>query len=100
MNTETERPQDELKATPIIMVGLVSAIILVVLVVALSALFLHLERSETEAKWSDRAPDSLRMNQSRQLDLINGYRWIDKKNGVVQIEIDRAMELVVEEAGR
>jgi len=100
MKNETERPQDELRTTPIVLWGVISAIVLVALTVGLSALFLHLEREETEKKRSGTAPASLRMNRSRQLDLINGYRWIDEKNGVVQIEIERAMELVVEEAGR
>ncbi|MGH7138468.1 MAG: hypothetical protein ACREHD_22180 [Pirellulales bacterium] len=41
--------------------------------------------------------DDLARMRSGEDRALNGYRWIDKKNGVVQVPIDRAMDLLVDE---
>jgi len=37
--------------------------------------------------------------QRQQQDLLGGYAWVDRDNGVVQLPIERAMELVAQENG-
>jgi hypothetical protein len=97
---DTKRPQDELRASPIVIVGIVSAILLFVLVVGTSALFLQWQKDAESAKTSPLMPEELRRLKSQQMGEINSYRWISEKDGVVRIPIERAMELVVEEGGR
>ena len=97
---DTQRPQDELRASPIVIVGVVSSIIIFVLIVGVSALFLHLQKEAAAEKTSPLMPEELRRLKSQQMGEINSYRWISEKDGVVRIPIERAMELVVEEGGR
>ena len=35
----------------------------------------------------------------QQRDLLEGYAWVDRENGLVQVPIERAMELVAEDEG-
>lgn len=37
--------------------------------------------------------------KGEQLKRVNGYSWVDQKNGVVHLPIERAMELTVEKYG-
>jgi hypothetical protein len=99
MSNET-RPQDELKASPIVMVGVVSAIIIFVIVVGISAVFLIEQKNQVAEKTSPLMPEELRRLKSQQIGEINAYRWISEKDGTVRIPIDRAMELVVTEEAR
>lgn len=39
----------------------------------------------------------LRDLQKQQLSRLGGYRWVDRKNGLVQIPIDRAMQILAGE---
>ena len=91
------RPQDEIQATPIVLVGVISAILLFAIIAGLSALFLHLERKEAYSKWSPLDPEALRRNRSRQMEALAAYEYLDQANGIVRIPIERAMELVTEE---
>jgi hypothetical protein len=60
------------------------------------------EKLSDDQKWQA-TPESrlayltdLRAQQEKQ---ATSYGWVDQKNGVVQLPIDRAMELVVEQYG-
>ena len=97
---DNQRPQDELRASPIVIVGVVSAILLFILVVGVSGLFLQWQKQEASEKSSPLMPEELRRLKSQQMGGINSWRWISEKDGVVRIPIDRAMELVVEEEAR
>jgi len=97
---DDKRPQDELRASPIVLVGVVSAILLFLLVVFVSGLFLHWEKEVSLEKASPLMPEELRRLRSQQMGEINSYRWISEKDGIVRIPIDRAMELVAREEAR
>ena len=97
---DNQRPQDELRASPIVIAGVVSSILLFILVVGISGLFLHWQKQEAAEKSSPLMPEELRRLKSQQMGEINSWRWISEKDGVVRIPIDRAMELVVEEEAR
>ena len=90
--------KDEFRITPIVLVGVVSAILLFVLTVGMSALLLDRQASEVERKSGSTAPELLNRNRNREMSLLHDYRLIDEKKGIVRIPIERAMELVVEEA--
>jgi len=95
---KTERPQDEIRATPIVIVGIVGSILTVVIILLLSVLFLHAKQAEIYDKSSGPAPDDIRRLRSEQLETLTEYRWVDEKKGIVRIPIDRAMDLLVKES--
>ena len=77
-----------------VVAGIVGAVLLFVLVVTLQAVFYRAERAEVVRKGAE--PDELAQVRAAQQELLNGYRWVDEKQGVVRIPIARAMELVAE----
>jgi hypothetical protein len=95
---ENPRPQDDLKAGPVVLVGIVSVILTFVAIVAISVLFLRGQEAETYNKSKSVAPDELRRLRNDQLLTLAEYRWVDQKKGIVRIPIDRAMEIMVREA--
>ena len=95
-----ERPQDELRASPIVIVGVVGAVLIFVIIVALTALFLWVEESEIAEKTAGQAPSNLRLSENEQLVILTEYRWIDKEKGIVRVPIDRAIELVLADEAR
>jgi hypothetical protein len=46
------------------------------------------------------APQDLQALRIEKHAMLNGYRWMDRKAGVVQIPIERAMQLSVERSGK
>ncbi len=84
--------------TPVTLVAaIVGAILLVVIVLLLEAYYFKAERDENQRKVVAVVPEELAQARASQLGLLNSYRWIDEKQGVVGIPIERAMELVVAE---
>ncbi|HEX7375523.1 MAG TPA: hypothetical protein VF278_00345 [Pirellulales bacterium] len=62
----------------------------------LSPLYDRQWRPEGPRLQTDPAGDLARM-RDRENRALHGYRWIDKKSGVVQLPIDRAMDLLLEQ---
>jgi hypothetical protein len=89
---------DDVRAGPIVIVGLVGAILLFVLIVGLQALFLHAEEEQTYDKVTSASDDGIRDLRARQLGALHGYRYVDRAKGVVAIPVERAMELLAREA--
>jgi hypothetical protein len=89
----------ELKVWPI-----VAGILVVGLVLLATADFLRAWvnaelRQEEHHKVVDVVAPALVDYQRQQEGLLDEYAWVDRENGVVQIPIERAMELVAEEEG-
>ena len=78
-----------------VVVGIIGAIIMFVLIVAVQALF-YKEESDV-ARLYERDPGEARLRLAEQQEALNAYRYVDEKAGVVAIPIERAMELVVNE---
>lgn len=78
-------------------IGAVSVILLVVIIVAVEALFAQVSRTEFERKVVQEAPQELRSLRAAQLEQIGGYRTVDPKAGTVAIPVERAMQLLIEE---
>ncbi len=79
----------------IAVVGMVGSLLVVILIVALQALYYRTEQAEFVRKVVSEQPLELRDLQAKQLDLLNHPRWVDRNAGVVAVPIDRAMELVL-----
>lgn len=88
---------DDPDAASTVFIGIVGTLLLVTVVVALQGLYEHATRVELDRKVVSEAPLELRDLQSKQLAILNDYRWVDPKAGVAGIPIERAMELVVQE---
>ena len=91
------QPDTDTKAGSIVAVGLVGTLFLVVVVVALEALYFHVAETERIRKVVQAPYTELRRVQAEQLERLNGARAVEGRPGVVTIPIDRAMERIVEE---
>ncbi len=100
MHEHAEQDHDDPTAGTVAFVGAVSVILLIATVLATQALFYRTATLEEERKVISEQPQELRQVRTDQLELLNGYRWVDESKGVVAIPIDRAMELAAEEARR
>jgi hypothetical protein len=94
------QPDTDTRPGSIVAVGLIGSILLVVVVVALEALFGHVAQAEARRKVVNVGNNELRAYRAEQLEKLHGYRVLDPASGVVSIPIDRAMDLTVRDAGR
>ncbi len=90
----------EPKASVTAVVGVVFAVVVFVLIVALQWYFHRVEQAEVERKVLVVAPEELSQLRAKQEEQLNSYRWVDKGQNVITIPIDVAMRRVVEESGR
>lgn len=97
-NSRPGPDQDDPNAPMTVVVGIVGCILVFVIIVALQALFHEAKDAEFRRKVINQKPEQLRSLRSEQLEQLNSYRWVDQQAGVVAIPIDRAMELMVQEA--
>jgi uncharacterized membrane protein YhfC len=89
------RRNDDPDASATIAFGIVGAILIFVLIVALQALFYRAENQEFQRKVVSQAPEELSRVVAEQQQQLSSYRWIDSAKGIAAIPIDRAMELTV-----
>jgi hypothetical protein len=98
VHNAVEADQSDPKSTPTLLVGAVGMILLMVIVLLVEVLFHRTTQAEIYRKVISEQPLELRQVQAEQLDQLNDYRWVSQPDGVAAIPIDRAMDLVVEEA--
>ncbi len=91
--------KNELNTTNIILIGIVSAMLLVVVVVGAQAWFLSHEQAEI-AQYEDQPHFALATLQAEQRARISGYRLVDKETQAVAIPIDEAMRIMVQTQGK
>jgi hypothetical protein len=94
------RRNDDPDASATIAFGIVGAILVFVLIVALQALFYRMQNEEFKKKVVAQAPEDLSRLVAEQQEQLGAYRWVDQKAGVAAIPIDRAMDLTVRELDR
>jgi len=92
--------QSDPRSAPTVLVGGVGLVLLAVIVLLLEVLYQRTSQAEVYRKVVSEEPQELRQLQAEQLEQLNGYRWVDQSQGVVAIPIDRAVDLLVEEARR
>lgn len=76
-------------------VGIVGAILVIVVVVFVQGLYESQSHVEFQKKVGDVAPAEIRNLRAAQLTRLHATGWVDKKNGIVAIPIEKAMELLV-----
>jgi hypothetical protein len=89
---------DGLYAPGIVVAGVVSAVGTFVIIVALQALYLSLDKTQKR----EAAQNVINTSESimaEQASKLNRYGWIDRQQDVVSIPIDRAIELTAAELG-
>lgn len=82
-------------AWTVLTVAIVGAVLTVASVVALQALYYQVEESENRAKVVARPPRELTMLRENQTRKLEQYRFVSREAGLVEIPIERAMELTV-----
>ena len=75
-------------------VGIVGTILVIVVVVFVQGLYESVNRSEFQRKVVDEVPAELRALRAAQLTRLHARGWVDRRNGLVAIPIERAMELL------
>ena len=78
-------------------VGVIGAILLVVIIVALQALYYSMENEELAKKVYGQPYQALQQLDSNQLEVLNSYGWVSEPEGIAHIPVERAMELVTVE---
>jgi hypothetical protein len=76
-------------------VGIVGIILVIVVVVLIQGLYESRSHDEFQRKVGDVAPAEIRALRAAQLTRLHKTGWVDKKNGIVAIPIEKAMELLV-----
>jgi hypothetical protein len=94
------RRNDDPDASATIAFGIVGAILVFVMIVALQALFYRMQNEEYKAKVITEAPEQLSRLVAEQREKLGGYRWVDEKAGIAAIPIERAMDLTVRDLNR
>ena len=77
--------------------GGVLVVLLIVIIVGLNELFLANREQEVTDKVRQVQSSELRELQAREAEALHSYKMLDQQNGVVQIPIDRAMQIIAEE---
>lgn len=96
---EQTEPRDDIRVGPVVLAGVIGAVLLFAMIVGLSALFLRQQQKAAYDERASRSPDELHSLESGQIERLSEYTWINQKKGIVRIPIERAMKLVVEDAG-
>ncbi|HSN57628.1 MAG TPA: hypothetical protein VLT32_23365 [Candidatus Sulfomarinibacteraceae bacterium] len=79
-------------------VGIIGAIVLFVIIVLLQTWFYRAEADERFRKIYSQPYQELQKLDNEQRERLTSYGWISEGDGVAHIPIDRAMELVADEA--
>ena len=88
------------RSAPTVLVGTVGVVLLAVILLLLEVLYQHSSQAEIERKVVAEPPQELRQLEAAQLERLGRYAWVDRERGIVTIPVERAMDLVVEEAAR
>ena len=92
-------PQN-LKTSTIALAGFVSAVLTFVVIVAVQVLYLQMEssfgRSAAETDSASRTDQLIAEQEGR----LASYAWIDREQGLIQVPIERAMELTLGETAQ
>jgi len=78
-----------------ITVGVVGTLLVIIVVLFVQGLYESVNRAEFERKVVGEVPAELRNLRAAQRTVLNQAGWVDKKNGIVAIPIDKAMALLV-----
>ncbi|MCX7016654.1 MAG: hypothetical protein NTW86_29540 [Candidatus Sumerlaeota bacterium] len=86
---------DDPDAAVTVAIGVIGALMIFLLIVALQILYYHTQDQELAALVYSRKPEELSLLRAKQEELLHSYRWIDQAKDVAGIPIERAMELAL-----
>ncbi len=98
VHTAVAADESDPKSTPTLLVGAVGMILLMVIILLVEVLYYRTSQAEVYRKVISEQPLELRQVQAAQQEQLNAYRWISQPEGVAAIPIDRAIDLIVDEA--
>ncbi len=78
-------------------VGIVGTLLVIIVIVFVQGLYESVNRDEFERKVVEEVPAELRNLRAAQQTRLQATGWVDKKNGIVAIPIDKAMELLAKD---
>jgi hypothetical protein len=88
--------QDDPDAPMTLIVAVLLAVVTVASVLALQGYFGKVQDAELRSKVVDVQPADLQQAREEGEALLEGYRWVDRDQGVVAIPIEKAMEMTVD----
>jgi hypothetical protein len=88
-----DAPPNAIIAALVVLTG----VVLVVMVVLLTQYFGIEVRAEIATKVLTQQSEALRALRVEELQRLSTYRWVDQKGGVVQLPVDRAVEVTLQE---
>lgn len=89
--------RDDVPTSTVALVGAVGVLALVVILLGLDLLYRRVAAWQESVKGTVEPRPSVAAALAEEESLLNQYRLVDPKNGVVRIPIERAMHLVVAE---
>jgi hypothetical protein len=95
-----EATKDELNTPLIVVIGILAGIVVFLFVVLMQAYFFRQQNEEETRKVVEVKSDDLTAATAQQKAALHSYRWIDRQKGIVGIPIERAMDLVVQDAAQ
>jgi len=90
-------PYDDPRPRPLAWAFVIGTLSVVVLILALVALYRQMEVRYTERVVYASPHEQVRLLHSQQEAALHTIKWVDKQKGIVAIPIDRAMSLVARE---
>lgn len=88
---------DTIDTPRIVLVGFLSAILTFVVILGAQAAFFAADNMEAQRKVASGVPSPLAEGLTQQQNRLAGYGWVDPAKGVVNIPVNDAMKLVIEE---
>jgi hypothetical protein len=90
--------KEDLNTPLIVTIGVLFVILTFVLIILLQAYFYRAQAAEYQRKVIEPRAEGLAGALAEQRTQLESYRWIDREQGIVEIPIERAMELTLREA--
>lgn len=84
--------------TPLLtVVGVIAAVAVFAIIVGLQGLFLNMSHAVEQERTEGSSVPSVADMAAQQATLLNGFRWIDEKKGIVAVPITLAETFVLRE---
>ena len=101
----SERPKahsgagDDPRIVDTLLIGLVGIVLVALTIVGLEVLYYRTAEQASRILGADGPSAELTEMRAAQQQLLTGYRWVDREQGIVAIPVEQAAEIVVHEQG-
>lgn len=89
--------EDDLNTSKVVVIGLTFCIFVFAIIAAVQTIFYNMQENERIKKTVAQPDAEYSTLLSDQQEQLNSYHWLNQKEGVLAIPIDRAMEIIVTE---